>query len=306
MKFGENLKLIRKSKNISQEELAERLGVSRQSVSKWETGENYPTMFNIMCLCDIFKCKINEIVHEDFEDINSLDEEIKMSVVKFKKDKQRKMKALSKILYVVAKIGEICLKVGIGFIALIMICIPMAVKSIDVEGDSVKSSDGFIKLVKDEKGYAVSVSNIDNVYVAKVDEQTITYLIEAYDIYSKPVLIGILETGFAVLIGFMVCVMITLKNLNKLFVNIYNGDTPFTRENSEFIKKMSYFMIASIILSVIGEGVFDLIHSTTMHLDLDLFNVMEIVFLFAISYIFEYGYEIQLDSKGKIYGDIDE
>lgn len=38
MKFGENLKNIRKQKNISQEELAEKLGVSRQSISKWETG----------------------------------------------------------------------------------------------------------------------------------------------------------------------------------------------------------------------------------------------------------------------------
>ena len=45
MKFGENLKLIRKSKKISQEDLADKLGISRQSVSKWETGENYPSMF---------------------------------------------------------------------------------------------------------------------------------------------------------------------------------------------------------------------------------------------------------------------
>lgn len=44
MKFGENLKLIRKSMKISQEELADKLGVSRQSVSKWETVENYPSI----------------------------------------------------------------------------------------------------------------------------------------------------------------------------------------------------------------------------------------------------------------------
>ena len=48
MKFGENLKLIRNDKKISQEDLAERLGVSRQSVSKWETGENYPSMHTTM------------------------------------------------------------------------------------------------------------------------------------------------------------------------------------------------------------------------------------------------------------------
>lgn len=38
MSFAENLRLIRKEKNISQEELAEIIGVSRQAVSKWEQG----------------------------------------------------------------------------------------------------------------------------------------------------------------------------------------------------------------------------------------------------------------------------
>lgn len=38
MNFGENLKKLRKSKKLSQEELAEKMQVSRQSVSKWETG----------------------------------------------------------------------------------------------------------------------------------------------------------------------------------------------------------------------------------------------------------------------------
>lgn len=42
MSFAENLKLIRKEKNITQEELAEMLEVSRQAVSKWESGSAYP------------------------------------------------------------------------------------------------------------------------------------------------------------------------------------------------------------------------------------------------------------------------
>ncbi|MBQ4100545.1 MAG: helix-turn-helix transcriptional regulator, partial [Oscillospiraceae bacterium] len=42
MGFAENLKEIRKQKNITQEELAEMLNVSRQAVSKWEAGNGYP------------------------------------------------------------------------------------------------------------------------------------------------------------------------------------------------------------------------------------------------------------------------
>ena len=71
MKFGENLYKLRKEAKMSQEKLAEEVGVSRQSVSKWENGESYPEMENILKLCKTFHCKINDIVYEDMEDINS-------------------------------------------------------------------------------------------------------------------------------------------------------------------------------------------------------------------------------------------
>ena len=40
--FSENLKKIRKENNLSQEQLADELGVSRQAISKWESGTSYP------------------------------------------------------------------------------------------------------------------------------------------------------------------------------------------------------------------------------------------------------------------------
>ena len=89
MKFGDNLKSIRKSKKMSQEDLAEKVNVSRQSVSKWETGEAYPEMNNILELCKIFNCKINDLVHKDMSDISSLDEEIVMKVAKLNEKKQK-------------------------------------------------------------------------------------------------------------------------------------------------------------------------------------------------------------------------
>ena len=98
MRFCDNLKRLRKQRKISQEMLAEKVGVSRQSVSKWECGEAYPSMDNILILCDIFNCKINDLVHENLTDINSLDEEVKMSIVKFKKEKQKQVKGLSKVV----------------------------------------------------------------------------------------------------------------------------------------------------------------------------------------------------------------
>ncbi len=50
MSFSENLQTIRKKNSLSQEELAELLGVSRQAVSKWELGEGYPEVEKLLIL----------------------------------------------------------------------------------------------------------------------------------------------------------------------------------------------------------------------------------------------------------------
>ena len=54
MMFNDNLNKYRKQKGLSQEELAFRLGVSRQSVSKWESGQSTPELERIIEIADLF------------------------------------------------------------------------------------------------------------------------------------------------------------------------------------------------------------------------------------------------------------
>ena len=137
MKFGDNLQNLRKLKKMSQEKLAEKVDVSRQSISKWERGESYPTMNNIMALCEIFHCNINELVQENLTDINSLDEEIKMSVVKFKAEKQKKMKGISKAIYILARIGKIVTTISIPIIVFLLIVTPIFISNIELKDDTI-------------------------------------------------------------------------------------------------------------------------------------------------------------------------
>lgn len=53
---------LRREKGLSQEELAEKLGLSRQAVSKWERGESQPDMGNLVALADVYEVTIDEIV----------------------------------------------------------------------------------------------------------------------------------------------------------------------------------------------------------------------------------------------------
>ena len=54
MDFSEKLLTLRKAKNLTQEELAEKLNVSRQSVSKWESGQAVPELDKIVAISTVF------------------------------------------------------------------------------------------------------------------------------------------------------------------------------------------------------------------------------------------------------------
>lgn len=69
MNLGENLRKIRKDNNLSQEDLADLLKVSRQSVSKWESGVAYPEMDKILLICKKFNIKIDELLNENLNEV---------------------------------------------------------------------------------------------------------------------------------------------------------------------------------------------------------------------------------------------
>lgn len=70
MSLSENLKLLRKQRGMSQEQLAEQLGVSRQAVSKWESNSGMPEMETLISLSEIFECSIDELLKSDLKDQN--------------------------------------------------------------------------------------------------------------------------------------------------------------------------------------------------------------------------------------------
>lgn len=62
MEFNNKLYNLRKQKGLSQEELANLLNVSRQTVSKWEVGDSTPDMEKLIAISDIFEISLDELV----------------------------------------------------------------------------------------------------------------------------------------------------------------------------------------------------------------------------------------------------
>jgi len=85
MKLSDNLKIIRKDNNLSQEQLAEKLGVSRQAVSKWESGQSYPEMDKVLLICKLFNFNIDELMNENVMEV-SQNKQSKTNINKYIED----------------------------------------------------------------------------------------------------------------------------------------------------------------------------------------------------------------------------
>ena len=225
-----------------------------------------------------------------------------MSIIKLKKEKQKNLKVLSKVIEIIAKIGKVLVTICIPIVIIAALFVPHLLNNITVGDNSI--SFGEMNIVEDTVNNSTFIK-IGNTIIAEENEDinAIMQLKEILDNNSKSKMIGCSIIGFIFVIADLFVIRMILKHLEKLFTNINKIDTPFTMENVEHIKKMAYLMIISIILPIISDGLFATITKSNWNLDIELFSIVEILVLFAASYIFEYGYSIQSETDAKIYGE---
>jgi len=116
MNIGEKLFELRKEKNLSQEEVAEKLNVTRQTVSKWETNQSTPDFDKIVPICELFEISTEELLtgkkKEEVLEENKIEEKEKPLTKEEIKRKSAEVVSTSVFIYVLA-------------IAFIMIAIPV-------------------------------------------------------------------------------------------------------------------------------------------------------------------------------------
>lgn len=79
MNINQQIKAYRLKQNISQEELAEKIFVTRQTVSNWETGKNYPDIHSLLLMSNLFGVSLDQLVKGD---LNAMKDTIKKEDIK--------------------------------------------------------------------------------------------------------------------------------------------------------------------------------------------------------------------------------
>ena len=108
VKTGAFLKELRKEKNITQEQLAEEMGVSRRTVSRWETGSNMPDMDILIDISDFYEVDLREILDGERKS-EQMDKEMKETVLKVSEYESEGKKRNAIVVIIYSALGIIAL-----------------------------------------------------------------------------------------------------------------------------------------------------------------------------------------------------
>lgn len=107
MKFYEKLIILRKKALLSQEELAEKLDVTRQTISKWELGQSKPDIDKLQMMSNLFQVDVNTLTNEDI----SLEDKVETKEDK-KEDGDRKFILYILIIIFIASLALLAYRIG--------------------------------------------------------------------------------------------------------------------------------------------------------------------------------------------------
>lgn len=214
-------------------------------------------------------------------------------------EKNRKeMKIIAQVIYWFARVANILVLVGvIGALTGAIIGPILLSKVGEVTNNTIEFNNEVIE-------YTLTESKIefDKVEIGATDYNYIA-LKEIRDLFKDSSTFGRIAFLEGLIILGIICMLITyitLRFVTKLFKNIANGDTPFMKENAILLKKIGKYMliltIMPLILQIFIVTVFG-IEQVSIFRGID---IIYILVIFSLAYIFEYGYQLQEDVDGII------
>ena len=108
LKIGKFLKQLRTEKNLTQEQLAESLNVSRRTVSRWETGFNLPDLDILVIMSDFYQVDLRELLDGERRN-EKMDEEMRDTVMKVAEYSNEEKRRVSKVVLVFFVLGIVSL-----------------------------------------------------------------------------------------------------------------------------------------------------------------------------------------------------
>ncbi len=217
-----------------------------------------------------------------------------MENVEFDEKASKNMHILSKAVYIITKIVTIICYIGVAFIALGLIIIPILLGHVDTKNSTFKVGGKEYSYKIDDKKLTV-YDGAKEVVSEKIDIDI--DLNEMIEKHPSSYYIGVAETVLGLGAVSIILVILFLKHLSKLFKNIGEDETPFTEENIFHLRKMALFLIIGVIFAVISDCLFSAIAGYNMRLNFSFSDILYILIILCASYVFSYGLKLEKPKK---------
>ena len=227
------------------------------------------------------------------------------------KQNQKRLKGISKFIYVFAKILKVFGIIGIVGVVIAMIAVPIVTSNIKTE----KAEDGtnVLKLFDNDLYYKRTDTSFEFFEKDKVEDKTIVksksdvetlnrvfnYL-EKNDMTKLNIFV---EVELILVVAVLVVEIMVLNRVYSFFKNIHNENTPFMRENIDLLRSAGKLLIIALIISMIMGIGGSIVINSSVNISINFTSIFEILGVYALVYIFEYGYKLQNETKGKIYSE---
>ena len=120
IKIGKFIAKCRKKQNLTQSQLAEKIGVTDRAVSKWENGKSMPDSSLMLDLCNVLTISVNELLSGEIIDVKNSDEKNEKLLLDITKEVQKKDKIIWNAMWVIMIVNMIALFGSVLFAAFIV------------------------------------------------------------------------------------------------------------------------------------------------------------------------------------------
>ena len=213
------------------------------------------------------------------------------------KKEQKTLKTLCKIVAVITKILKVCAMIIVPIIAIVSIIIPIIFSKIEVNGNIVKFND--IRFVMNNDYITANIG--DKTYVISDHIENMDKIIDYINSNSIQRMMISLELTLIFSIIVVIINIYLLGYVERLFNNFYHEKTPFTGENSNYIKHIGKIMIISLIASIIFEFALSFFIDDISKVHFGSHNIIGIIIVYITYYIFLYAAKLQEKEKTCIY-----
>lgn len=209
--------------------------------------------------------------------------------------RNKRIMVLAKSLHIITKICRIFMVLGIVCILFGIIIVPILTANIKVDTtkQTLEVFDQKMLYIMTEDKVIINDGN-NSFEITKKDEvkafnEVIDYL------ENKDTIKVIVAIELALVFGVsVVCLTyLAFRTIDQVFLNISSKEKIFLKENSEYMINTAKYMIAVIIVSLVASIVTGIAFDTDIRFNISLSNVITVIVLYCLAYIFEYGHELE-------------